>query len=332
MAGLAPILKALATVAKRERGSFRTMAMNNFFVFGALLLGPAGAFLFLIGGLVVLFPLSADPLRSVPQERLALWPLNKGERFRLRLLSPWINPLTWLLAALAIWAIRRTESRSLVALCTALVGVGFFFPNISGEPRFLSWIPAPRGPLFQLARKNLREMLLTLDVWVASILSFSGVAFCIFMPTLDPEFRPLLSLLVVLAVSSLAQCLFGLESRTGLLRYKLMPIPGWQVLAAKNAAFLAIVILLTAPLAPACGLAAGLATLVFGHGPSLQLREQKRWRFSSGSDFKNGLVQVFAMAGAGITAARTSLWILPVCALACIGTTWWFGRKLRQPF
>src|SRR3954452_10217545 len=112
MAGIKPILKALGTVAKRERGSFRSIASNNFFLFGAILLQRAGAFIFLIGGLVVLFPLSADPLRSVPPERLALWPLHKGDRVRLRLLSPWINPITWLLAALAIWAIWRAESRS----------------------------------------------------------------------------------------------------------------------------------------------------------------------------------------------------------------------------
>ena len=43
-------------------------------------------------GLVVLFPLSTDPLRKIPPSRLALWPLDRRERWILRLASPWINP------------------------------------------------------------------------------------------------------------------------------------------------------------------------------------------------------------------------------------------------
>ena len=73
---------------------------------------------------------------SFPKERLALWPLDKASRIRLRLLSPWVNPITWLLAAFAVWAVWREESRSLVALCAALVAVGFFFPVVpKGQAR-----------------------------------------------------------------------------------------------------------------------------------------------------------------------------------------------------
>ncbi|HVW83096.1 MAG TPA: hypothetical protein VHB50_00365, partial [Bryobacteraceae bacterium] len=84
MAGLRPILKSLAAVERRESKTFRSIASNNFFLTTALVMGQAGSFLFLVGALVVLFPLSADPLRKIPRERLALWPLPASERRWLR--------------------------------------------------------------------------------------------------------------------------------------------------------------------------------------------------------------------------------------------------------
>ncbi|MDP9169063.1 MAG: hypothetical protein M3N54_00480, partial [Acidobacteriota bacterium] len=110
MARLRPILKALATIGKRERKTFGSIASNNFFLMSVLLLQRAGTFVYLLGVLVVLFPLSADPLRKIPPERLALWPLGKRDRRVLRLLSPWLNPVTWLLAVLAAWCVWHTES------------------------------------------------------------------------------------------------------------------------------------------------------------------------------------------------------------------------------
>ncbi len=109
MARLYPILRALATAAKRERRTFQSIATNNFFVASALLLQEAGVFVYLIGALVVLFPMSADPLRKIPADRLALWPLTRGDLRKLRLLSPWINPLTWVLAGLAMVLQRMPE-------------------------------------------------------------------------------------------------------------------------------------------------------------------------------------------------------------------------------
>ena len=75
--------------------------------------------MYLIMGLVVLFPLSTDPLRKIPPSRLALWPLERRERWILRLASPWINPLTWGLAGLAIWGAGRAVS---VGLWAAIAG------------------------------------------------------------------------------------------------------------------------------------------------------------------------------------------------------------------
>lgn len=329
MARVKAVLRALAAVGRRERKSFRSIASNNFFLVTAIMLGPAGSFLLLLGALVVLFPLSADPLRRIPAERLALWPLTKGEHRALRALSPWINPLTWLLLLLAAWSVKHAESWGVFALAIALFSVGFLVPRISGEPAFLRWVPAIGG---QLIRKNLREVLLTLDFYMALLLSVSGGLYRLFMPKFPDEGLMAMTLLIVLALSSYAQCLFGLESTAGRTRYQLMPLSGWQVIAAKDAALLIVVVLLTLPLSPSTGLAAGLAALAIGHAPAVEEhREQTRWRFSTGASFPNGVLQVIALAGAGVTAYRISLLVLIPCALACAGSAWWYGRQFRAP-
>jgi hypothetical protein len=324
-----PILKALATDAKRERKTFRSIATNNFFVASALLMGPGGVFVFLVGALVVLFPMSADPLRKIPPERLALWPLTKPDLRKLRLLSPWINPLTWVLAGLAAWSLRHTESFGVLALVVALFGVGFLAPSVSGEPAFLRWIPGAKGVMAQLVRKNLREMLLTLDLYMALLLSVSGLIYRLAIPNLPVEARMIMTMLVVLALSSYAQCLFGLESTSGLTRYRLMPIAGWRILAAKDLAYLIVAMLLTLPLAPLAGLAGALAVLAFGHQTSVdERREQTRWRFTGGASFQHGLVQTLALAAACVTTFRISALTLIPCALVCAASAWWYGRKL----
>jgi len=326
-----PILRALATTAARERKTFRSIATNNFFLVTALLLQQAGVFLYLIGGLVVLFPMSSDPLRKIPADRFPLWPLSKGQHWKLRLLSPWINPITWLLAGLAAWSLRHTESFGVVLLGAALFVIGFLAPSISGEPAFLRWVPAPPGPLGQLIRKNLREILLTLDFYVALLLSISGLIYRLAMRDLPSEALMSMTLLIVLALSSYAQCLFGLESKSGLARYRLLPLEGWKIIATKDAAFLVVAVVLTLPLAPVTGLAGALALLAFGHAPSTEeRREQKRWRFSGGASLGSGIAQTIAMAGAGVTAFRISTLILIPCVLACAGSAWWYGRKLRE--
>jgi hypothetical protein len=323
------ILKALATAAARERKTFGSIATNNFFLVTLILLGPAGSFLYLIGALVILFPMSADPLRKIPADRFPFWPISKADHWKLRLLSPWINPIMWLLAALAGWSLRHVESFGLLLLAAGLFAVGFFVPAVGGEPGFLRWIPAARGTLGQLMRKNLREMLLTLDFYVALVLTVSGVIYRLAIKDLPEEALMMMALLVVLALSSYAQCLFGLESKSGLTRYQLMPLQGWFVIAAKDAAFLLVVLVLTLPLAPATGLAAALTVLAFGHEPSVEeRREQRRWRFSGGAAVSKGIIQTIAMAGAGVTAFRITPLVLIPCALVCACSAWWYGRKL----
>lgn len=331
MARLKPILRALAMVLKRERRTFRSIATNNFFVTCALAMGEAGGFIYLLGAVVVLFPLSADPLRKIPDERLAVWPLGPRDRRLLRLLTPWLNPVTWGLAALAVWGVTHAQSLGVLGAATALFATGFFAPAVSAEPKFLHWIPSPRGAFAQMVRKSLREMMLTLDFYLAILLGVSGFAYRLFAPAFPDEGRMVMTLLTVLALSSYAQCLFGLESKGGLTRYRLMPVEGWRVLAAKDVAFLIVILAVTAPLSPVTGLASGLAALAVGHAVSLREgREQRRWRFSSGASFGSGVTQVLAIAGAGVTAFRITAWILVPCLIACAASAWWYGRSISE--
>jgi hypothetical protein len=48
-------------------------------------------------------------------------------------------------------------------------------------------------------------------------------------------------------------------------RYRLLPLAGWQTLAAKDAAFLLVGIPLALPLAPLAGLGAALTALALGY-------------------------------------------------------------------
>jgi hypothetical protein len=333
MARLAAILGSLAKVVWRDQRSLGSFATNNFFLFGVFLLQKAGGFVYLIVALVLLFPLSADPLRKVPPERLATWPLERWQRRWLKLASPWVNPITWLLLGMAVWAARGVVSVGLLLAAVALVAAGFLIPSHTGTGRSALWrlVPAFPGELGQLIRKDLRQTLSTLDFYCAVILSASGGVYRILDRSAPPDAFMALTILVMLALSSRAQCLFGLDGEGGLTRCALLPLGGWKILAAKDAAFLLIVVLLTAPLAPVSGLAAALTVLAIGHAPSVgRMRSQLRWRFSPGASIGNGFLQVFAMAAAGAASFRVSPLVLAPCLVIYLASVWRYGRALDQ--
>ena len=120
-----------------------------------------------------------------------------------------------------------------------------------------------------------------------------------------------MTVLVVGAMSSYAQCLFGLDGEGGLSRYRLLPVRGWQLLLAKDAAFLAVVIPLTLPLAVLPGIGAALVALAVGHAPAVEHpRPQTRWRFSTGGALGNGVIQLVALAMTASGIYLTSVWFL----------------------
>jgi hypothetical protein len=337
MARVSAILKALSVAYRRDWTAFQSLAGNNFFLATVFFLGKAGSFIYLILGLVLLFPLSTDPLRKIPASRLALWPLEPREHRMLRLLSPWINPLTWVIAGLAIWTVGRTMTFGLWGLVAGIFAAGFLLSDLPFAPAQGLWrrVPNLPGPLNQLVRKNLREILSTLDFYCALILSLSAIGFRVArvaMPTvaIPTEAYMGMTLLVVLALSSYAQCLFGLDGEGGLSRYRLLPLRGWRLLAAKDAAFLLVALALTLPLAPLVGAGAACVALAVGHSPSVHRpRTQTRWRFSTGASIMNGIVQIVLMAMAASTIVANPLVVL-VCVAGWLVSLWWYGRELEK--
>src|ERR1700722_2905563 len=137
MARIAIVLGALWTAVRRDAKSIGSFSSNNFFIVGAafLFLGDPGAFVSLnaVVAAILFFPLSTDPLRKIPAIRLALWPLTKQDRRLLRIISPWLNPITWLLAALAVW---KGVTLSLWATIAGLFVIAFVMPSLpSGSQR-----------------------------------------------------------------------------------------------------------------------------------------------------------------------------------------------------
>jgi len=334
LARVFPILSALWKAVRRGGKSAGSFASNNLFLVALALLffkDPGGFLsLDLLIALVLFFPLSADPLRKIPDARLAVWPLGAAERGLVRVLSIWLNPIAWLLALLAL---RRAVTWELWAVVALLFAIAFLAPARAGNGRreLFRALPHFPGGLDQLIRKNLREAFTTLDFYCALLLAAAGFGLRCAGALPREAFLPL-SMAVMLALSTYAATLFGLDGQAGMTRYALLPVPGWQVLAAKDAAFLLITLVLTLPLAPLAGLAAALIGLSYGHYASVARRHpETRWRFSTAATPGGGLLQVVAMALAGAAVVNGSILFLLPCALIYGCSTWFWGRRLTAP-
>jgi len=333
MARSAAILRALGTAFRRDWKTVGSIGVNAFFPVTVLLLGRAGGFLYLILGLVMLFPASTDPMRKIPASRLGLWPLDRRDRVVLRLVSPWLNPVTWALAGMAIWAVKGRVTVGLWAAAAGLFAAAFLISDwtSAGKTSFWPRVPGFPGPVGQLIRKNLREILSTLDFYVAALLTLTGLAYRVTRLSLPPDAFRDLGLLVLLALCTYTQSLFGLDGVGGLARYRLLPLRGWQILMAKDLAFLAVAGVLLLPLEPISGLAGAMVALAIGHSASVAAhREQTRWRFSGGASLSYSFFQVAAMAGAWGAVGLTSRWFLIPCSFTWVVSTIWYGREWDQ--
>jgi hypothetical protein len=334
VAGLRAILSALALLVWRDLRKLHSITANNFFLFGFLLLGQGGAFLQLILGLLLLFPLSADPMRKIPPERLGLFPLDTRQRVWLRIASIWLSPATWIIVALLIRSARPILGLQLLALVVVFQGVGLAGAALlerAPQANLLHLVPALPGPLGELVQKNLREMLRVLDPYPALLLSVSALIYRVVSKAPEPDAFLMVTMFIVLALSTYAQCLFALDADSAFTRYRLLPLRGWQILAAKDAAFLLVVLALSLSLAPLAGLAAGLAALAIGHHQSVMLPiPQAHWRFTGGAVWPHGVMQTVAIFGAGVTTFRVHAWIVVICAVVYGGSLWWYGRALER--
>ena len=331
MAGTSVILKALARAVWRDLQSYQSLTGNNFFLFVLLLSQQLSASLFfmLILGVLLLFPLSADPLAKAPPERLELWPLGGGARVWLRVASIGLSPAAWITAAVVLKTSSWKLGLSFLGLAVAVQALSLAGAHLARRmPAFdlPRRIPALPGRFGGLVRKDLRQMLEVLDFYVALLVSAAGVGFRLAGHGLDPEAFPVLAILVVLALSTHAQCLFGLDWPFGWTRYRLTPLRGWYILLAKGTAFLAVAMVLTAGLDARAGLTAALAALAVGHHASVRTPvPQRRWRFTGGTLFPTGLVQVVAMFGVGVGIGRAGLLYLAIAVAGYAASLCFYG-------
>jgi hypothetical protein len=340
VAALTAILRALRRAVQRDLGTFGSLKLNNFFLFLALLIygalesgvEPKSAEpLLLLLFLVLMFPLSSDPLQKIPPSRLASWPISAGQRLALRLASLGLSPVLWMIAAILL--LRRVRPALSVAFLFTAVGVqgvailGRQAAAHSPGWSLLRWAPGFPGRLGGLVRKNVREMLSVLDVYIAALLSLGGAGYRLLAPNPDLDAFPILALVVALTMSTYAQCLFGLDlTSSAMMRYRMLPLAGWEILLAKDLAYLGLLFVLVLPLAPAPGITFGLAALAIGHFPSVFLpAAQQRWRFT-GSRVLPGVIQAVVALALGFGEAQRGWPYLALSAAAFLVSLWLHAR------
>jgi len=333
VAGLFAFLKALARLSWRDVRTFRSITGSNFFLFVLVVMyqQPQSVyFFFLILGVLMIGPLSADPLRKVPPDRLALWPLSSKERMALRFITPFFAPLVWISIPL-LFLVGVSAGLALIAIVLAIqLLIGLYDRLREGRPERYAfrYVPVLPGRLGGLVRKNIRQMLSALDPYVALALSAGGCAYRFLTANRDPDAVVIIAIVVGIALSTSAQCLFGLDRPDGIVRYRLYPLRGWEILLAKGIAYMAITLVLVVPLAPLAGLAAGLIALAVGHHTSVvQPLPQTRWRLTGGIIFPAGFIQIVAMTAVGVAVSRESGWYLLLAAAAYSVSLWFYGRK-----
>ncbi|MGA2134162.1 MAG: hypothetical protein ABSH50_17860 [Bryobacteraceae bacterium] len=340
MAAILAILKAVRHAVGRDLGTFESITVNNLFLFVALL--SYGALnsgqppesaepFFLLIGFLLLFPLSADPLGRIPASRLSLWPLTARQQLGLRFASLALSPVTWI-GMLILWRTARPK------LALAFFGLAAAMQIASALARYavrrnrhwdlLRAIPRIPGALGGLVRKNLREMLSVLDPYAAALLSIGGGLYRAFGTHPDPMAFSITGLLVALSLSTYAQSLFGLDLGSGMTRYRLLPLAGWKILLAKDAAFLVLLAVLLLPLYPGPGMTMGFVALAAGHHSSVLLEiPHQRWRFTGGQLMPVGGLQAVGGMALGFVEIERGPAVLLLAAVIYLISLCYYGHR-----
>ncbi|HTS62415.1 MAG TPA: hypothetical protein VMH28_10335 [Candidatus Acidoferrales bacterium] len=282
---LRAVVGALVKSIRRDLAGFASLKTNNFFLFVALLIWgalvsgvePVSSYPFLfVLGVMMLFPASGDPLEKIPRVRLALWPLARGSRAGLRIAALLLSPIVWLLAVLL--AVRGTKSMTL-----GFLGFVVAARACGGRLSFAGRPMRPASAWPPLFMNGFRQMFTVLDTYLALLIGAAGGLWRLLAAHADPGAFPILALAAAVALSTYAQNLFAFDGEPGLTRYRLLPLRGWRVILAKDAAFCAVLLIAVIPLNTLHGMSFGLAALALGRYPSLRTRlPQQRWRFTSG--------------------------------------------------
>jgi len=336
------ILGAIGRATGRKLGTFRALKINNFFLIIALVaysagesgIEPASAYPFLLFLFaVLLFPLSSDPLDEVPRSRLALWPVTPRERAVLRAASLVLSPILWFVVLLLFFhRIRPGVASAFITLAILVQALSTTF-RFAPQWNVRRYVPGWRGTIGMLMRSSLRQMLVSLDVYLALVLSLGAVLYRLLDAHPDPAAFPILAILIALAVGDYAQCLFGRDlGGSAITRYRLFPLGGTAVLLAKGAACLAITFLLTLPVQLTVGMTYAFTALAFGHHASvIHPAPLRAWRFSGSRVYIGviqgiaGIVLAFGAAQRGALYLASSV-ILYCLSLAIYGRVWELRR------
>jgi len=328
VAPISAVLHAIGIATWRELRSLQSITGQNFFYLIVLIgLQPQSAEFFgLLVGALLFFPLSSDPLEKAPAERRKLWPLNHREWLAIRAASLLLSPVIWIATDVLV-RIGWRLALQLVLLGLAAQAGSFLFRKRAPRFNLLRLVPAPPGVAGQLMRLHWREMLTTLDPYIGLLLSSGVAAYRLSGGRLDPAALPILSMIIVVAISTSAQVMIGLDGE-GAQRYHLTPLRGWQILIAKDAAFLIVLLILIAPLEIPAGFAAGMAALAIGHSQAAEQPAQQRWRFTSGVMWPVGAFQMFAIFAVGNGVLKYGPMFFIGTAVAWLLSLWCFGRKV----
>ncbi len=334
MARLAAILRALWWAIRRDQKSVFSFTGNSFFIVSVVVMMDAGIFIYLLVALVAIIPLSTDPSQKIPGSRLGCWPLNRVELWILRMASPWVNPMTWVLASLAIAVVAGKVTIGLWLFIAAIVVGGLVVSSIpkTFEHTVLRRVPGFPGILNQLIRKDLRQALSILDVYLAGLLSGFTAVVRLSGIDLPSQGLMILTALVVLALSSYTLSLFGLDALAGLSRYRLLPLQGWQSLVSKDLSVLLVSLPLLVPLQAAPGIGAILVALAIGHRSSVRTaRMQSPWRFSQGTSFLPlGLIHAVGIVSATAMISYHGPLLLAPCIAGWGWSIFHYGKAIER--
>lgn len=141
----------------------------------------------------------------------------------------------------------------------------------------------------------------------------------------EPAAFGVLSLMVVVSLSTLAQNLFTLDGAARL-RWEQSPRLGYEHLWRKGRWLLGMSAIFCAGLSPAAAVTGMLICLAIGHHNSvLRMTESAAWGSSSGQFFPHGFLQVEACFAGGIAVARGEPLCLFVALLAYLASLFVYG-------